>query len=159
MAKLYDYEPYHTDIPFTLNEGNLIELKDVDTDFGTSDGTQFEHPLRQEDFVTIDTTKDMTVKKAEAGDEVYGVIIDTPRWNGDRTHKIATVRVYGHVVSELPIGDDNTAINIGDSVELKSPNIFDKASSKNNTRVLRKKEALTGGTVTTLIGFVGFGGA
>lgn len=163
MVEKYDFEPYYTDVPFYLEEGNLNDIYDVQTDFGETDGRQFEKTLKKGDFVTLDTTKDFTVKKAEAGDEVLGRIIDTPRRNGNIGttpngvfHKrIATVRIFGHTVTELPIGEDNTALTVGDSVSLKSPNIFDKASTPNQTRVLRKAEALSGGTVAVLIGFVG----
>lgn len=165
MVKKYDFEPYKIDLGMYLEEGDISEVEDAEADFGQKTVKIFESPLKKGDYVALDTTQDLTVKKAGASDEVIGVLKDSPSWNGDRpkgeaeageyTKRIATVTLFGNYIKELPLATDNTAIAVGDSVELEAENTFDKASTPNNTRALRKVEALAGGTVPVIMGFYG----
>lgn len=165
MVKQYNYRPYDIEIGFSLEEGDITVDDDTELVSGTGTSWTLEDKIKKGDFVTLDTTQDMTVKKAGAADEVIGEIIDTPRWKGKRpmvssesgtyTKRIATVRLYGHYVREVTLPNANTAITVGDSVEHKGDNKFGKASTANNTRALSKAEALAKGTVPVLFGYYG----
>ena len=165
MVRKYNFKPYTIEIGMYLEEGDISVVEDAEADFGQKTVKTFESPLKKGDYVALDTTQDLTVKIAGTGDEVIGELIDSPRWNGDRplggaeagdyTKRIATVRLYGNYVTELPLSEDNTAIAVGDSVALESANTFDKTSTANNTRALKAVDALAGGSVPVIMGFYG----
>ena len=164
MVRKYNYRPYNIEIGFELEEGKVTVDKDAELEFGTGQAATLENKIHKGDFVTLDTTQDMTVKKAGASDEVIGEIIDTPRWKGKRPmtttesgkypKRIATVRLYGHYIREITV-PDTTGVSIGDSVKYNGDNKFAKSTDKNTSRVLSKKEALVKGTVPVLFGYYG----
>lgn len=165
MVRRYNYKPYDIEIGFELNEGDIIVDTETELDFGEGTSWKLTNKIKKGDYVTFDTDNNMTVKKATADDPVIGEIIDTPRWKGTRPtssttgsnypKRIGTVRLYGNYIHEVDLIDSNTEINIGDSVEYKGDNKFDKTTTPNNTRALGKVEALGKGRVPVLFGFYG----
>lgn len=165
MVRKFNYKPYDIEIGFELEEGNITVDNETELDFGEGTSWKLQNKIKKGDYVALDTTRDRTVKKAGEDDTVIGEIIDTPRWKGARPtasatsgnypKRIATVRLYGNYVHEVTVVESNAEINIGDSVEYKGNNTFDKTATVNNTRALAKKDALAQGTVPVLFGFYG----
>lgn len=162
MVVIKTYNPYEIDMPMSLNEGNVTVYDDVEADFGKDSVAILEKPFKKGDYVALDE-KDFTVKKAEEGDTIIGQLIDEPAWNGDRPTetttygeyeaRMGTIRMNCDYVHAVKLVDENTAVAVGDSVEYKGDNEFDKAASGDGTNMaLQTAEALSGAKITVMYG-------
>ena len=163
MVKIQNYNPYETDLPFDVEEGDVTVKKGI-TDFGKDDVLLFSKEIKKGDYVALDTDS-MTVKKAAKADKIIGQVIDEPDFKGTRpkedatsgtyTRRIATVRLWGDYAHSVQLKADNKAIAMGDSVAYEGDNVFDKATTANNTIALETAEALKAPKVLVLFGYRG----
>lgn len=164
MVKVQNYDPYETDLKFDVEEGD-VTIKKGHADFGKDDMLFFADEIVRGDYVALDTTNDMTVKKAGASDTIIGQVIDEPAFKGDRpkadaksgeyTRRVATVRLWGDFAHSVQLKEDNSAVSVGDSVAYKGDNVFDKASSKTDSIALESAKALDASKVLVLFGYRG----
>lgn len=164
MVKIQNYDPYETDLKFDVEEGD-VTIKKGFADFGKDDMLFFSKEIKKGDYVCLDTSNDMTVKKAGATDKIIGQVIDEPAFKGDRptedttsgnyTRRVATVRLWGDYAHTVQLKAENTAVSVGDSVTYKGDNVFDKASTATNSIALESAKALAASKILVLFGYRG----
>ena len=169
MAQLLDYDAGDIEIPMFLEEGTCTVATGVQLEAGTGLTWTFASEIKKGDIVVLHTT-DRTVKQSSTGaTEVFGRVIDTPRWVGPRptttsttgtyNRRIATVRVFGSGVYQVELEAANTAISVGLSVKVGASTVgkFDlyHASNLNNTRVIQAATGSSGGKIGVVFGFYG----
>lgn len=167
--QIMDFDAGDIEIPMFLEEGTCTVTDDIDSRFGTDSNWVFSARLRKGDIVVLHTV-DRTVIGAGTGvTEIFGKIIDTPRFNGPRPvstqttgnydRRIATVRVFGSGVYPVELEAINTAVAIGQSVKVGASTVgkFDlfHATNKNNTRAIQVGGASSGAKIGIVFGFYG----
>lgn len=169
MADILDFNPGDVEIPMFLEEGNLTVTTDDIQEGGEGAGYSFVSRLRKGDKVILHTT-DRTVKAPSAGaTELFGEIIDNPKWvgskptesktSGNYQRRVATVRIYGSGVYSVDLEATNSAVTIGKSVKpgASTVNKFDlyHASNLNTTRAIQAALQNTGAKIAVVFGFYG----
>lgn len=162
MVKIENYDPFETDIWFYCEEGDA----NVVTTAENEEILTFSNQLVQGDYVKLVNTKDKTVAKAGANDEVIGVVITQPKYDGSRPSqtsasgtydmRICTVRLFGYYVHTVELISDNKVIAVGDPVKYAGDNKFDKGTASNKAKALVSAEALSGKKIPVLMGLLGF---
>lgn len=171
--KLRDYSSKRPKIAFEMAEGALTYEPDAEGMFGTQESWNFSDKIRKGNHVAVseDSTRDRIImKKADENDEfVIGVVITEPKWKADPDGNIteapredkdagtykgrtATVRLFGHDVKELPIGDTNSAIGVDDGLKYDPENEV-YVTGGTSIVPLFPMEANKGGTIASLVGF------
>ena len=161
MVQIEKYDPFETDIWFYCEEGDYT----LETSADNEQYPKFSSQLKVGDYVALVDSKDKTVKKAGASDTIIGQVIDNPKYYGDRPSqssvsgeynmRMCTVRLFGYYVHTVELTEENGEVVVGDSVEYKGDNVFDKAGSANNTIALVSAPALSGKKIPVLMGLLG----
>lgn len=162
MALIHKYEPFEIDLPMYCEEGNYTIVTSAENE----EVPTFSAQLKTGDYVKLVTTADMCVTKAGSGDTIIGQVISNPEWDGTRpaqtatsgtyNRRMCTVRLFGYYAHTVELIAENTAVAVGNSVEYKGNNKFDKkASGTNNTIALESASALSGKKILVLMGLLG----
>lgn len=169
MAEILDYDAGDIEIPMFLEEGTCTVTDNVQGPNGTLTTYTFESELKKGDTVILHTT-DKTVKAPSAGaTELFGKIIDTPRWVGNKPtstkttgnyqRRVATIRIFGSGVYPVDVEAANSAIAVGKSIKPGASTIgkYDlyHATNLNNTRAIQAAGASSGAKIGVVFGFYG----
>lgn len=161
MVQIQKYDPYETDLAFYCEEGNFT----LDTSAEGEKYPKYSAQLKVGDYVTLEGTDDMCVKKAGEGDIIIGQVITNPEYHGNRpaqsassgeyNRRMCTVRLFGYYAHTVELIAENAAVAVGNAVGYEGDNKFDKANS-GNTIALENAKALSGKKILVLMGLLGF---
>lgn len=161
MVQIQKYDPFETSLPFYCEEGNFT----LETSAEGEQYPKYSSQIKVGDYVALEGTSDMCVKKAGAEDTIIGQVISNPEYHGDRpaqsstsgTYKrrMCTVRLFGYYAHTVALKAENTAVAVGNAVAYEGDNVFDKANS-GNTIALESAAALSGKKICVLMGLLGF---
>lgn len=164
MVKILDLNPYEINIQGFVEEGNYSIIESAQGIGGNEQVGVFSAPVHKGDFVKL-TDEDKVFAKATAEDTIIGQVLDNPQFYGDRpnedktsgnyTRRSCTIQLWGDFVKALKLAEDNTAVDVGDSVEYAGDNEFDKAANATNSIALTSAKANTGDKITVLFGYRG----
>lgn len=162
MVQIENYSPFETDLWFYCEEGTATKYTGTDGETVLVMSAE----VKKGDYVTLDTTADKTVKVAGENDTVYGQVIDNPIWrkdrpnqtssSGDYNKRICTVRLFGYYVHNVHLKAENSAIAVGDKVNYKGNNRFDKDNSNGKAIALQSATAGSQAKIPVLMQLVGF---
>lgn len=155
-------------ITFQCIEGNATASTVVGTR-GSMGGVSYVAPIAKGDLVKLTTACTWAVAKVAGNDQtLLGIVVSDPVGDLETTMtqanqitnkrlRTCVVRVLGHMVREVVLGTDNTAVAIGNSVAHHASQInkFNKDGTANTTLALADAAANSGDTIPVLFGFYG----
>lgn len=162
MVLIHKYDPYETDLSFYCEEGNYT----LETSAENEQYPKYSAQIKVGDYVALEGTSDMCVKKAGENDTIIGQVITNPEYHGDRpaqssasgeyNRRMCTVRLFGYYAHTVELNpESDTAVNVGDAVGYIGNNLFEKADS-GKTIALESAKALSGKKILVLMGLLGF---
>lgn len=161
MVKIQKYDPFEIDLPFYCEEGDFEIVVSAENE----EVPTYSDQIRVGDYVALEGTSDMCVKKAGEDDVIIGVVISNPEYHGDRpaqtsasgtyNRRMCTVQLFGYYAHTVELTAENAAVSVGDAVEYLGDNLFDKGDD-GNTIALESAAALSGKKICVLMGLFGF---
>ncbi|WP_458456088.1 hypothetical protein [Methanobrevibacter sp.] len=161
MVQIESYKPFETDIWFYAEEGDA-------TKYSGTDGEEvlvMSAEVKKGDYVKL-SAADKTIEVAsDAGDIIIGQVIDNPIWRKDRPNatsvsgnynkRICTVRLFGYYVHNVHLKEENSAVDVGDTISYAGNNRFDK-DADGKAIALQSATAGSQAKIPVLMQLIGF---